>query len=217
MTKIMLAGASGLIGGNLVQILSGTGHEVHIMGRRKLPDFPPAILQHVADAGDWPAIVKQQGADIAISCLGTTMKQAGSKDAFRAVDFDLVVAFAQAARDAGARRFIAVSSVGANPDGGNFYLKTKGETERAVSSLGFERVDFLRPGLLRGERGGPSRPGEQIGIMLSPLTDLLMIGVLGRYRSIPAERVARAIATLLGQQPSGHFIHENDAIEALAG
>jgi uncharacterized protein YbjT (DUF2867 family) len=213
----MLAGASGLIGSHLAPMLLKAGHDVHVIGRRKLSELPPTIMQHVGDAADWSAIVKQQGADIAISCLGTTMKQAGSKEAFKAVDFNLVVAFAQAAREAGARRFIAVSSVGANPDGGNFYLKTKGETERAVSGLGFERVDFLRPGLLRGERGGPSRPGEQIGIMLSPLTDLLMIGALGRYRSIPAERVARAMATLVGQQPSGHFIHENDAIAVLAG
>ena len=80
---------------------------------------------------------------IAISCLGTTMRVAGSRDAFRAVDHDLVLAFAKAARDAGARHMISVSSVGAMPASGSFYLRTKAEAEAGLRKLKFERLDIL--------------------------------------------------------------------------
>lgn len=145
------------------------------------------------------------------------MKIAGSKAAFRAVDFDLVAAFAQAAKQAGARHMIAVSSVGASDKSANFYLKTKGEAETAMAQAGFDRVDFLRPGLLTGGERPESRPGESVAIMLAPLTDLLMVGGLSRYRSIPAPVVAQAIANLALAGGQGRHIHENDAIRALAG
>jgi uncharacterized protein YbjT (DUF2867 family) len=217
MTKIILAGATGLIGSQLVPILVQAGHELHIIGRRAVPDLPDSVVQHVQDALAWSASVHNVSAEIAISCLGTTMKQAGSKSAFRTVDFDLISGFADAARQGGANQFIAVSSVGASAGSSNFYLKTKGETEQAVGASGFDRVDFLRPGLLRGDRAGPSRPGESIAAMLSPVTDLLMIGGLDRYRSISAQTVAKAIAALAGQSAPGRFIHENREIETLAG
>lgn len=217
MTMIILAGATGLVGSQAAPMLAKAGHELHLVGRRNVSDLPSGIEQHVADVAEWPAIVRQLGAAIAISCLGTTMKQAGSQSAFRAVDFDLIVSFADAARQSGAKHFVAVSSVGADADSSNFYLKTKGEAEQAVSALGFDRTDFLRPGLLRGDRTGPTRPGESIAALVSPLTDLLMVGALDRYRSISARTVAKAIAALAGQSGSGRFIHENRAIETLAG
>jgi uncharacterized protein YbjT (DUF2867 family) len=217
MTRIILAGATGLTGSQLVPMLARDGHELHIIGRRAIAALPEGIIQHFQDPSEWPSVVRKVGAEAAISCLGTTIKQAGSKEAFRGVDFDLVTGFAHAARQGGAGQFIAVSSVGASAGSSNFYLKTKGETEQAIGALGFERVDFLRPGLLRGDRTGPSRPGESIAAMLSPVTDLLMIGGLDRYRSISAQTVAKAIASLAGQPASGRFIHENREIETLAG
>ena len=95
------------------------------------------------------------------------MRQAGSQAAFRAVDFDMVVAFARAAAAAGARRMVTVSSVGADPGSANFYLRIKGEMEAALEALGFERLDIFQPGLLRGPRGGDRRPGERIAIALA--------------------------------------------------
>lgn len=217
MTKIIIAGATGLIGSQVAPMLAEAGHQLHIIGRRIVPDLLPSVEQHVAEVAEWPAMIRQIGAAIAISCLGTTMKQAGSQNAFRAVDFDLIVSFADAAKRGDAGHFIAVSSVGASRDSSNFYLKTKGEAEQAVSALGFDRTDFMRPGLLRGDRTGPSRPGESIAALVSPLTDLLMVGALDRYRSISAQTVAKAIAVLAGQSVSGRFIHENREIETLAG
>jgi uncharacterized protein YbjT (DUF2867 family) len=112
---------------------------------------------------------------------------------------------------------IAVSSVGASASAGNFYLRTKGEAEAAMAQLRFERTDFLRPGLLTGSERPESRPGESMAILLAPFTDLLMVGGLSRYRSIPALLVAQAIVSLALAGGSGEHIHGNDAIRALAG
>jgi hypothetical protein len=88
--------------------------------------------------------------------------------------------------------------------------------EEALKSLSFERLDILRPGLLMGDRRGPSRPGEAFGMLLAPLTDALMHGPLRKYRSIKAETVARAIATLVATAGKGVYIHDHDVIMALA-
>lgn len=216
MTKIIMAGATGLVGGELLKLFGRSTHEVHIIGRRKAADVPKSINQHVAPNQEWPVIVEGIGADVAISCLGTTMKVAGSKEAFAAVDLHLATAFATAAKAGGARHMLAVSSAMAVSSSSNFYLKTKGQAEDALAALGFDRADFLRPGLLRGERGGPYRSGEAIGMLISPLIDLMLIGSLRKYRSIAARDVARAMANLIDATGQGRFIHENDAILSLA-
>ena len=218
MTRAVIAGATGLIGKQLVVALAGhEGVEAHILVRRKPERVPTGVIVHEASPVEWANEVAAIKADVAISCLGTTMRTAGSKAAFRAVDFDLVTGFAKAAKDAGARHMIAVSSVGASAKASNFYLQTKGEAEAAMAQLGFDRVDFLRPGLLTGGERPESRPGESVAIMLAPLTDLLMVGGLSRYRTIPAQVVAQAIASLALTGGQGIHIHENDAIRALAG
>jgi uncharacterized protein YbjT (DUF2867 family) len=217
MAKIILAGATGLVGSTLARILAEAAHEVHIIGRRAAENLPACVQQHIAPIDDWPALIPQIKTGVAISCLGTTMKIAGSKQAFAAIDLDLTLAFAGAAKQGGACQIIAVSSTMADPDSNNFYLKTKGKAEQGILDLGFDRVDFMRPGLLRGERRGPVRTGEAIGMLISPLTDMMLMGPLRRYRSIAAANVATAIANLVGADGRGHFIHENDTILSLAG
>jgi uncharacterized protein YbjT (DUF2867 family) len=216
MAKIILAGATGLVGNALANILCRSGHELHIIGRRHIDGMTGNVHQHIAPTPEWPALTAGIKADVAISCLGTTMKQAGSKAAFAAVDLDLVLAFAQAAKQGGARQMMAVSSTMALPDSNNFYLKTKGQAEQGINDLKFDRIDFMRPGLLRGDRNGPTRPGEMVGALISPLTDMLLMGSLRKYRSISADSVARAMANLVSAQERGRFIHENDAILSLA-
>jgi uncharacterized protein YbjT (DUF2867 family) len=218
MTRVVIAGATGLIGKQLVVELAGQeGVETHILVRSKPAGVPSGVIVHEAASADWANEVVAIKADVAISCLGTTMRTAGSKAAFRAVDFDLVTGFAKAAKDAGARHMIAVSSVGASAKATNFYLQTKGQAEAAMAQMGFDRVDFLRPGLLTGGERPESRPGESVAIMIAPLTDLLMVGGLSRYRSIPALVVAQAITHLALASGQGQHIHENDAIRTLAG
>ncbi len=202
--RIVVAGASGLVGGAMLPHLAD--HDVTLIGRREIAS---QALQLVGPVGDWPSLVANGEYDAAISCLGTTIKVAGSQEAFSAVDRDAVVAFAGAARSAGARQFLMVSSVSASASASNFYLKTKGEAEAGVRALGFARVDICRPGLLRGQRGGAPRAGERLMIALSPFTDLLTPAVLDQYRSIAAEDVAKALAALVGREEPGVHVHHN--------
>ena len=208
---IILIGATGLVGGIVARSVAATS-----LVRRAAddPDSQPEMV--VAPGEQWPAIIAGRRPATLISCLGTTIRQAGSQAAFRAVDHDLALACARAAKEAGARHMIAVSSVGASSQASNFYLRTKGEVEDDLRALAFDRLDLLRPGLLTGNRAGPPRLGEGIAMAAAPLTDALLHGSLRRYRSIPADRVARAIVTLTGERASGAHIHENDAIRALA-
>ncbi|MEO7177323.1 MAG: NAD-dependent dehydratase [Allosphingosinicella sp.] len=171
--------------------------------------------ERVAPASDWPRLVERRPADAAVSALGTTMRAAGSQEAFRAVDLDSVVAFAAAARRAGARHMVTVSSVGADPSSSNFYLRTKGEMELALEALGFDRLDIFRPGLLRGPRGGDRRLGERIGIALSPVVNLFLRGRLDRYAAIDAGLVAAAVAACLDCHEPGIFRHDNRSIRGL--
>ena len=217
-TRIVIAGGTGLVGRQVVAELVGLEKAETHMLLRPLSGCPIlGVRQHVATTQNWSPIILNVKADVAICCLGTTIKMAGSQAAFRAVDHDLVLEFAQSARAAGAKQFIAVSSVGASANSRNFYLKTKGEVEDAVKRIDFERVDFLRPGLLTGGNRADSRPGEAIATLLSPVTDLLLWGSLSRYRSTASASVARAIVTLSLGGGYGQFIHENDSIAALAG
>ena len=212
--RIVMTGASGLVGGLLLPLLSG--HAVTIVGRRELADAPAGTVQHVAPMERWPEFVESDPCDVAICCLGTTIRIAGSQTAFAAVDRDAVVYFAKAARSAGARHFLLITSVGADAGSRAFYLRTKGEAEAGVKALGFERVDVFRPGLLRGNRTGQHRPGEGFWTAISPLTDLLTPSVFDQYRSIAAADVARAMAAAIDVGEPGVFVHENRSILALA-
>ena len=202
---IILAGATGLVGGGVAHLLPSG--DLTIIARRAVECA--GALHLTGEIADWPRLMVGQAFDVGICCLGTTIKQAGSKDAFAAVDLEGVAAFAGAARMAGARQFMMITSVGADAGSGNFYLQTKGKVEAIVQGLGFARVDIFRPGLLRGDRHGPARIGESIGMAVSPFTDLLTPGMFDKYRSIAAITVASAICALAGAEGEGVFIHHN--------
>lgn len=199
-TRALIVGATGLIGRQLVDLLASQERcEVHALARRDVA--ANNAVYTICDPQDWPDVIIQWQPDVFISALGTTWKQSGrSEAAFRAVDYDLVVSCAEAARKGGAKRAVIVSSVGADSGSRSFYLRTKGEAEDAIGKMGFEQLDIVRPGLLRGERGGDRRLGERLGIMASPLTDALMPSKWSRYRSIASADVASAIACILLQQ-----------------
>ena len=140
------------------------------------------------------------------------MKKAGSKAEFAAVDRDLVGAVAAAAKAAGAQQFISISSAMADSSASSFYLKTKGEAEDLLRAQKFDRLDIIRPGLLRGERTNENRLGESLAIAASPVMDMLLHGKFRRYRSILASDVAAAIELLMAEDEPGTYVHENDAV-----
>jgi uncharacterized protein YbjT (DUF2867 family) len=211
-----MIGATGLVGRLAAPKLLAQGWRVEALVRRPSGLAHPLWREHVAAAGDWPSLVESLAVDAAVSALGTTMRQAGSETAFRAVDHDMVVGFARAAASGGARRMVVVSSVGSDPASANFYLRTKGEMELALEAVGFERLDLLRPGLLRGVRGGDRRMGERLAIALSPLVNQLLRGPLDRFAAIDAEIVAGAVVGALGQAQPGIFRRDNRALRMLA-
>ncbi len=176
--SIIIAGASGLVGGLLLERLGRDG--LVAVGRRRIDHN---VEQRIGPLAEWPSLVAEGAAAIAVSTLGTTMRKAGSREAFAAIDHDVVAGFATAAKAAGARQFMMVSAIGADARSSNFYLRTKGRAEDLVAALDFARLDIFRPGLLLGERGGDRRPGERLAILLSPLTNALTPRAFDRYRA----------------------------------
>lgn len=214
-TRIALVGATGLIGQSLIRYGVGRGEEFRVIGiaRREMPLPPGARMEMLlADPANWADAIAAANADVLVCALGTTWKKAGKDEAaFRAVDQDLVLACAKAAKELGLRQMITVSSVGADPMSKNFYLKVKGETEQALARLHIPRLDILRPGLLRGPRE-ELRPAEKLGMLASPLIDLFLHGKYAKYRSIRAETVAKAIVGLTREKMAGRFVFEHEAL-----
>lgn len=198
-TNLLLAGATGLIGQAVVAQWSaaaaGRG-TLHLLVRRELPAPAPNCTVHQVDFTALPAL---PAAEAALCALGTTIKAAGSQAAFRAVDFDAVLAFARAAKAAGVRRFAVVSSLGASTTSASFYSRVKGEMEVALGALGFESLLIARPSLLTGDRaalGQPRRMAEHLAMQFSaPLAAL----VPAAWRPIAADTVARALLRELAQ------------------
>lgn len=211
--RIAMIGATGLIGRSLAPRLAAD-NDLLLIGRRSAA--VAGAEERIGPIGEWPNSLAGVTIDVAISTLGTTWKQAGNWAAFRAVDVEAVIGFARAARAAGARRMLAVSSVGALPGARNKYLAMKGEVERELRQIGFERLDIIRPGLLRGDRGSDRRLGERIGIAISPVVNLLLRGRLDRFAAIDADQVAAAMAALVGVEAKGRHIHHNRNLTALA-
>ena len=214
--RIALVGATGLIGTSLIHYGVGRSDLFRLIGiaRREMPLPVGARMELlVADTAGWSDAIAAANADVLVCALGTTWRQAGKDEAaFRAVDLDLVLSCARAAKAAGIRQMIVVSSVGADLAAKNFYLRVKGEMEQALGKQGLPRLDVIRPGLLRGPRGGDRRWGERIAMIASPLTDLLLHGKFRKYRSIKADTVARAIIGLTRERAAGRFVFEHDAI-----
>jgi uncharacterized protein YbjT (DUF2867 family) len=224
---LLLAGATGLVGGLLMRRLladpsfDGT---VYAPLRRDPGVADPRLVVLRTDfangSGDFGlAAAMQARGDRPLhayaSCLGTTIRAAGSREAFIAVDRDLVLRMAQLAYEHGARHAVLVSSIGASRQSGNFYLRVKGEVEDALARIGFERIDLIQPGLLIGPRS-ERRPAERLMQAAAPLTNVLMQGGLRRYRSIGAEQVAQAMQHQLGEPAPGVFTHRWRELRALA-
>ncbi|WP_296511042.1 nucleoside-diphosphate sugar epimerase [Rhodoferax sp.] len=167
----LVAGATGLVGREVLAVLLADKHTsaVHTLGRRNLPHAHPKLTQHIVDFAALPELPQ---IDDVFICLGTTIKVAGSQAAFRRVDFDAVMAVAQAGIARGATKLGVVSAMGADAQSRVFYNRVKGEMEAALSELGYTSISVARPSLLVGNRGPldqPVRPGEHIGLVVSRL------------------------------------------------
>lgn len=207
-----LAGGSGLVGGALLRRLlqDAAFARVVSVGRRRLDLEHPRLTQAAVDLSAPAALEGLEAPEWAFSCLGTTIRKAGTREAFRAVDHDAVLAFARAARGKGARVFLHVSALGADPRSRVFYSSVKGQVEEAVARLGFDSVYALRPSILDGERA-ESRPAERLGLIVARALGPL----LGRYRPTPAEAVAQVMVALARSPAPGSHAVDAGAIPRL--
>ncbi len=212
--RILLVGATGLVGRTIIE-RSPELDDVMLQGvaRREIA-FPEGVRMELvlAESDAWPGIIAQLCPDAVISALGTTHKKAGSQEGFREIDHDLVLEVGRAAKDAGVKNFVQISSVGADAFSRNSYLRVKGETERDLKSLKLRRLDILRPGLLRGKRENDLRPLEQLGQFAAPVGDLFLRGAKTKYRSIKAIDLADAALAFATAKAGGQFIHEHEAM-----
>lgn len=217
--RVALVGATGLVGRRVIEIASA-GDQVRILGiaRREAPLPPGARMEmFVSEPEKWGELLDAVRPRALICALGTTWKKAGRDEAaFRSVDQDLVLATAEAAKRAGVPNMVVVSAAGADKLAKAIYMRVKGETEEALTRIGFKRLDILHPGLLRGTREGDLRLAERAAIIAAPLIDPLLSGRWEQYRSIDAGLVAEAALGLALRRAGGRFTHDNEAMRRAA-
>ncbi|MBP7738534.1 MAG: oxidoreductase [Spirochaetes bacterium] len=210
----LIAGASGLTGGHCLEFLLDTPYynQVHALVRRPLSITHPKLSQHVVDFDDSASIRDAIKADDIFCCLGTTIKKAGSQEAFRKVDFTYPVTLAREAASRGSKRYFIITAMGSNPRSRIFYNRVKGEVEAAVRALPYESVHIFRPSLLLGDRQ-EVRAAEKIGSALARILNPLMAGPLRPYRAIQARAVAWAMVySAIAHLPGG--VMESREIQA---
>jgi uncharacterized protein YbjT (DUF2867 family) len=207
-------GATGLVGGHCLQALLGRTEfgNVLALGRRTVELQHPKLRQKLVQLGTLTGGDAFSGITDVFCCLGTTIKKAGSQEAFRRVDHDYVVDAASAAFAQGAKQFLLVSSIGADVESRIFYSRVKGEVERDVSVIGFHAVHIFRPSFLVGDREEP-RFRETIATTVSKAIPFLFAGPFRKYKPIEARTVARVMVKIALKNQAGINIHESDEIQ----
>jgi uncharacterized protein YbjT (DUF2867 family) len=213
----ILLGATGLVGGHCLELLlrDDAYGSIVSLGRRKTAREDAKLEEHAVDferLEDYPQLFR--GTDI-FCCLGTTIKKAGSQEAFRQVDFEYVKESARIAAENGTEQFLLVSSLGAHERSRVFYNRTKGEVEAAVAKFPFHGVQIFRPSLLLGERA-EFRPGERVAEKAMKVLSFLLAGPLRKYRPVHAREFAEAMVKVAKQRAAGVNIFESDRIAEIA-
>lgn len=213
----LLVGATGLIGARCLEhlLVEPRYQRVVVLARRRLERADPRLEARVVDFDRLAEHASLVAGDDVYCCLGTTIKVAGTREAFAKVDHDYPVEVARLARAAGAQRMALVSSVGASARASSFYLRVKGETERDLEALGYPCLELFRPSLLLGERK-EHRTGEGIAKAASRVFAGALVGGLRRYRPVEGDTVARAMIQALLRGEAGTHVREYAAIRELA-
>ena len=208
----IIAGSTGLIGGNVIKVLSNKKQSAIALTRRSIPNLPPNITEMIIDFDAFEKNGSLPPCNNVFICLGTTIKTAGSKENFRKVDIDYCLSIARKAKESGAETLSLISSIGANSSSKNFYLRTKGELEESIQSLGFSTVNIFRPSFLVGERS-EKRLAEKIAINLAKIMDLFLIGTASKYRSVKAESLAKTMVLKADDKPGVNYFYFDDFLK----
>ncbi|NDP39782.1 MAG: nucleoside-diphosphate sugar epimerase [Rhodoferax sp.] len=213
----LLAGATGLVGqAVLAALLTDKRYAaVHCVGRRALTPQHPKVFSHVADFATLSALPGIDHVDDVFIALGTTLKVAGSQAAFRALDFEAIVALARVGKALGATKLAVVSALGADPSSRVFYNRVKGEMEQAVSQLGYPVLVIARPSLLSGDRDAlaqTARPAEKLGLFAMALLKPL---IPANYRPVAATQVASAMLSAVHDTERGTRVLSSGEMQAI--
>ncbi len=211
----MVAGASGLIGSFLLKKLIDDGlyQEILVLTRRPLQKSHPKIREIIINFDQLGEALQDVPAADVFCCLGTTMKKAGSKEAFRKADYEYPVTLAKTMRSNGSVRFLLVTALGANSRSIIFYNRVKGEVEESIRNLGYSSLYIFRPSLLLGERN-ESRKGEDIAKKTYRYLDRIFIGPFKKYKAVHGAEVAEAMITKAKEGEKGIHVIESDKIRA---
>jgi uncharacterized protein YbjT (DUF2867 family) len=210
MSKVaLLAGSTGLIGNQLLELLLADKYysKIIALSRKPLAITNPKLENIVVEVDQLEK--HQLKADDVFCCLGTTMKQAGSKAAFRKVDFDYPLQLAKVLKTKGAQQFLLVSALGANKKSGIFYNQVKREIEEAITSVGFRTLHIFRPSLLLGPRKD-HRSGEEAAKVFYKIFGFL---IPKKYQGLESIKVARAMQAFAKKEQSGRFVHESNTLQ----
>jgi uncharacterized protein YbjT (DUF2867 family) len=213
----MVVGSTGLIGRSLVHQLIEGGEPVKALTREDQATSN-SILEYIKVNFDALELDSESFSDIKdiYICLGTTIKKAGSKEAFQKVDIQYCIDVAREAEKNGVRNLSIITSVGSDSRSSNFYLKTKGLIEEQISGLDFDSISIHRPGLLIGSRK-EVRAGESIGQTLYPfLVNPFLVGSLTKYRSVESKVLAKAMIRLSGFKKSVNFYYFDDFFDKIS-
>lgn len=208
---VIIAGASGLTGSALLRQLSQdkSFERIILLSRKPLNSALPKVKEEIVDFSDLGRYSFWEEANAVFCCIGTTIKTAGSQENFRKVDYEIPVALGEQCAKYGIGMFL-ISSVGANAQSGNFYLRTKGETEQALAEKNLPYLYIYRPSMLLGNRK-EARFGESLGkILMAPINPLLM-GSLKKYRGVHVDKVATTIMEHAKNPEMGvHFVESDE-------
>ena len=218
MKSALVAGASGLVGSRLTTLLQESDQygDIHLITRRTLALDGETLREHIVDFDSLKRGSSNAGKEIGpvddVFCtLGTTIRKAGSKKAFVLVDHDLTVAMGVLARQLKARRFLVVSSLGADPQSSRFYLRVKGDMEASLQSLDLAQLLIFRPSLLNGSRD-EFRPGEVISNLALKLFTPV---VPAKFRPVTDDVLAKAMLRAASEEQEKLRIYESDEIRKM--
>ncbi|MEH6996293.1 oxidoreductase [Neobacillus drentensis] len=214
----LVLGATGLIGKELVKVLdeSDQYEKIKLLVRRPIELESKVCEEHIIDFNDLHKYQDLFQVSDVFCCLGTTIKQAKTKEAFRKVDYEYPVNAANLAKENGVEKFLIVSSMGADPKSLFFYSRVKGDLEATLTSLNLPSLHIFRPSLLLGERS-EFRLGEKIAEKASGVINKLMVGPLRPYRGIQARKVAAAMAFVAQSKKKGNNIYLSHEMDSMVG
>lgn len=213
----LLLGATGLVGSQLLKLLLDDNqyNRVVVLSRKNSGEQHDKLTEVIIDFNDLESAKQHFAVDDLFCCLGTTIKKAKTREAMIQVDYGYPIEAARLAKEMGVGHYALVSSIGANPDSPNAYLRTKGKLEADLKSLDFKSLSIFQPSLLLGERQ-EVRFGESLASKLMPLLSFVFVGKLKRYKAIDAFDVAKGMYRATHLAKPGATVYPTDEIKKLA-